>query len=617
MHATDHLLKSIKKEQSPKIEIEPKDRQLLRLAALLHDIGHSPFSHAMENLFSYYPEIWMEVKEDLPEKFKNFMRSRGKDYGAPSKHEDFSDYLICTDPKIQGVLKEWIEETHQDNYIKMDEKTQEAYIKDVIAKLAIGEHVTSNIVTESRKKITGIFTGIMSGDIDADKIDYLARDNYYCGLPYELDVTSLREQLVVDEDELTLLPNGMKFVNTVIMARYWLITEVHQHKWDTFTTAKAVELLHNILTSKHGQERADLIFNIFTQWQDSKLIELLTDTGDTHIRDILTTQHPVEEIGYLDYFESHPYIRMAIQVLSEKENHHHIPLFQNDLRAIIERNNFFAHINRVKSPSFGMNVKGGNLLRNEILRGISEESLKNLRIVIYGMDNPKFESSGKGLLQKVNSIDEQSEQIDEFVNNLGDDALKKLIAYLAIRRYRKICQECADQNEILAADFLLLIMEMINNIISDRKNINQPTRQVIYRVAKLLYGNLNNSEHGFQIRGHISLKENEITPSFHREIRKYEQLGLISYSRIMDHLKSEDITDNTKSEQTIYRFDRRFTLSKYGIEKLEKTRDLRSAIPEYKKYLMVWDLITTCGEENRLEIEKILMENNHIQTSES
>ena len=606
MRITDQLLKSIKADE-PGIALGSADRQLLRLAALLHDVGHPPFSHAMENLFSYYPDVWQEVKEDLPREFKDFMMSRGKDYGAPSKHEDFSDYLICTDPEIQRVLKDWVKTTNQSSFMIMEEDQQTAFIKDVVAKLAVGEEVTSPKVSDTHKRLSKIFTGIMSGDMDADKIDYLARDNYYCGLPYELDITSLRDQLIVDNNQLTLLPNGIKFVNTVIIARYWLITEVHQNMLDTFTTAKAVELLHKIL--EENAKRAELIFDIFTRWQDSNLIALLLNSDDRHIRKIITTEYPIVEIGHLDYLETHPYVRVAMQVLSETENHRHIPLLQEDLREITRRDDLFIHINRVKSPSFGMKVKGGNLLRNEILRGISEESLKNLRIVIYGGEDQTKTSSRAQINLDLTVLPEQSEQIDHHLDNLSPDDLKKLLAYLVIRRYRRICQECSNQKKLLACDFLLLIMEIISNIVSEQKNIDNPTRQSIYKVAGLLYKTINNA--GVRIRGHIDLKGDEITPSFHREIRKYEQMGLISYSRKIDRLKREDMAEESEANHLVYRFDRRFALSKYGHEKLEKIRDLRSVVPEYEAYLELWDLVTSSAEKNRLDIEKILTENYH------
>ena len=614
MHATDQILKAIK--EIPDIRMEAKHRQILRLAALLHDIGHPPFSHAMENLFSLYPKVWEDVKEELPEEFKEFMKMRGKDYGSPGQHEDFTDYVICTNPEIKRILKEWIESTNQ-GPMKMGESQKETFIKDVIAKLAIGEEVTSTEISEDYKSLSKIFKSIMSGDIDADKIDYLARDNYYCGLPYELDVNSLRDRVFIKNWELTLMPDAIKFVNTVILSRYFLITEVHQNMWDAFTTAKVIELLDNIL--RENPERAKTIFEIFTTWEDAKLIEYLKNNNE-EIKQILTTEYPLKEISHLDYWDTHPYIREALQVLSE--NRRYIPEFQRDLRDATGCKDLFIHIHRIKSPDFEMRVQGGNLLRNEILRGISEESIKNLHIVVYGNEEQvKKEEDIKKLNARirnyVEALPEQSEQIDDFVANLAGDPnepvknFKELLAYLAIRRYRNICKNCAERKRILAPDFLFLIMEVIQKIRAQKSSadiLENPTRQRIYKVAQLVYQDMKKEHLGIQ--GKVDLEQDEISASFYREIRKYEQLGLIAYARKIELLESEDEPEEKMDGRHVFRFDRRFELSKYGFEKLKKMRDLRN-IPEYTEYIKLWDFVINSADHNRTEIENILIQNDH------
>lgn len=595
MHVADQILNSIKMRDGDfNYMIEQKHRQLVRLAALLHDIGHAPFSHAIENLFAYYPNIWGDVRESLDPKFKEFMRSRNKDYGKPSRHEDFTDYIICTDPEIQGVLKEWVR--------KID--AQETFIKNVIAKLAIGEDIVEDSVGQSYIHFGKIFKGIMSGDIDADKIDYLARDNYYCGLPYKLDMNTLRNRLVIQNGELALLPDGVKFVNTVILARYLLITEVHHDMWDIFTTAKAVDLLNSLLSK--DSNRAESIFKIFTQWEDAELIRYLIDHGDDRsLKTILTTQYPLSEIARLEYLETHPYIREAIQVLSENQNQ--IPYFQNDLRAALGRDDIFIHILRVKSPGFDMKVQGGNLLRNEILRGISEESIKNLHLVIYGTSSKPLQQDE--IEHYVQALPEQSEQIDNYVENIEKDPLKKLLAYLAIRSYRKICRKYAQERKILSADFLFLIIKAIREVqgmTKENHNEQNPTRQTIYEIARLIYQEL--GKENIRVQEIIKFDQDEITPSFYREVRKYEQLGLMSYSRKIKPLESEDEKGKQTELQIVFRFDRRFNLSQYGIDKLEKMHDLRTVIPEYDEYLQLWDTVHEIVRNRRETIELILAE---------
>jgi len=601
MHVADQILKILIREDDG-IAIESEHRQLLRLAALLHDIGHAPFSHAIENLFNYYPKLWEEIQENFPDDFKEIIASGDGDKNAPKGHEDFSEYIICTDLNIRKVLIEWYQSIHKTGMKTVPEQ-EDGFIRDVIAKLAIGKEVVSENVDESYKDVCKIFKNIMSGDIDADKIDYLARDNYYCGLPYQLDLNSLRGRLIIDKGKLVLLPDGIKFVNTVVLARYFLITQVHQESWDTFTTDKAIELLYTLL--KNEKDRTKRIMQIFTEWQDARLLQYIFDESkDTAIQEILTTQYPLQEICRLECVETHPYIRETIQVLSE--NFHHIPELQSELRKMIGRDDIFVHIHRIKSPDFEMKVRGGNLLRNEILRGISEESIKNLHIVVYGPEKASDINYEK-LDREIERMPEQNEQIDEYVKNLGRHSIKKLLAFLSVQRYRKICQETAQKQKILAPDFLFFIMDAIQQIQNGTTESEYfgPTRQIIYKVAKLIYNSL--SADGIDLHGSVSMKHDAITPSFYREIRKYEQMGLVSYSRNIKPLEDENLPDEQKDNRQVFRFDRRFKLNEYGRAKLEKIQNMRE-VPEYVEYLKLCDKISNIVEENKARIEEILGE---------
>jgi hypothetical protein len=249
-------------------------------------------------------------------------------------------------------------------------------------------------------------------------------------------------------------------------------------------------------------------------------------------------------------------------------------------------------------------VRGGNLLRNEILRGISEESIKNLHIVVYGSNKGPGIDYDK-LDRDVERMPEQGEQIDDYVTNLDRRTIKKLLAYLSIRQYREICQEAAQQKKVLAPDFLFLVMDAIqktSNGNNESVDIG-PTRQTIYKVAKLIYDHL--ASQGVNIQGSISLKNSTITPSFYREIRKYEQMGLISYSRNIKPLEDEDHPDEQPDNRLVFRFDRRFKLNAYGQARLQKMQNMRD-VPEYREYLKLCDLVFTSVDENRVKIEEIL-----------
>ena len=116
--------------------LEEDERLLVLSAALLHDLGHGPFSHSFESVFSV-------------------------------RHELFTERIIMENTEVHQVL-----EDYQEGFSKK--------VRDVINKTYQNPLVTS----------------IISSQLDADRLDYLLRDAYFTGAPYgEIDVGRLSKRL--------------------------------------------------------------------------------------------------------------------------------------------------------------------------------------------------------------------------------------------------------------------------------------------------------------------------------------------------------------------------------------------------------------------------------------
>jgi HD superfamily phosphohydrolase len=179
MHTTDMLLKMVRKDERKPVKVNSMGRQILRLAALLHDVGHPPFSHAMENLFTYYPDLVDTFYQDLPASLREFLVSRHIDISQIHKHEVFSEYIICTDEGIRRVLLEWLRGILAETLTPEEiERRANSMIDDVISQLAFGKDIHPGKLPGNIAPAIPLFRSIMNGDIDADKIDYLIRDNY-------------------------------------------------------------------------------------------------------------------------------------------------------------------------------------------------------------------------------------------------------------------------------------------------------------------------------------------------------------------------------------------------------------------------------------------------------
>lgn len=610
MHATDMLLKLVKPKPWGGILLTASGRQLLRLAALLHDVGHPPFSHAMENLFTYYPDLLEKVV--FPEnrqwnELRTFLEQRSLKITDLARHDIFTEFIICYNPGIYTILKNWVIETFLSDLPPepkgaLDNLAQQL-VQNGPAKLATGKSPEHEKVPRSIRALIPVFKSIVSGDIDADKIDYLIRDNYYCGLPHGLDLASLRGRLVPGEDGLAIEPEAISLVQSLLLARYRLITQVHHEEWNVFATARTIRILHDLLLKE--ESRLEKIITVFTKWDDSALLSYINEAHDDVMNQVLTTQYPLRELARLDFIETHPSIRECVQLLSESANHHHIPEFEEDLRKLVKIKDLVIHVRSVRSPDFSMKIGTENLLRDQIVRGISEESIKNLCLIVYG-GSDDFRISRTIFLENTDLLPCQrcgSGWRGKCIGNLAYDLKKQLLAQLAVRRYRMIAHECGG-SKILAVDFLLLIMEKIEEIcVNPEKEADHPIRQDIYRIAQMIYASVKKS---LGILDGVDLSQNEITSSFYQELRKYEELGLIGYSREMHKLPNE----NDPSHMA-FRYDRRFGLSAFGRQRLEKVRwivDGGSGEKEYGCYVKAWATVQDALTRNAGIIEKILRE---------
>jgi len=165
--------------------------QEVRIAGLLHDIGHGPFSHVFEEVLS---------------------EKRGMN------HEDVTEWIIR-----KGDLGDLLEDG--------------GVSRDRIANLVRGRRKT---------KTDAVVSGIVAGQVDADKMDYLIRDSFYCGVNYGLvDIHRLINSLEVSEDglmEFDIAARGA--LEAFLVARYEMFLNVYYHKTVRSVEVLLVKLMH-------------------------------------------------------------------------------------------------------------------------------------------------------------------------------------------------------------------------------------------------------------------------------------------------------------------------------------------------------------------------------------
>jgi uncharacterized protein len=155
-------------------DITPREQQVVRAAALLHDVGHYPFSHALEEI------------------------------GVPD-HEEVARPLV-TEGEIGSILR--------------------AHLGP-----AAPDEVFALICGRSAHPLQGL----ISGSIDLDKIEYLKRDATMCGVPYgEIDVDRLLNSLVIVTPtagvrKVGVHEKGLSALESLLFAKYQMYRNVYWH----------------------------------------------------------------------------------------------------------------------------------------------------------------------------------------------------------------------------------------------------------------------------------------------------------------------------------------------------------------------------------------------------
>jgi HD superfamily phosphohydrolase len=189
--------------------------QDLRLAALLHDIGHGPFSHLFE-----------EVLE----------------YNCNTSHEELGKKIIIQS-EIADILERYGSSAHQ------------------ICRLSFGQSKV-NFMNE-----------IISGGLSADIMDYLPRDGLFTGAEYaKLDYHRLVSSLEVSKNRLAINRSALNSLESMLISRYEMFKAVYFHK--TVRSAE-VMLLRSMIAADEALGLTDTSLQRYLMLTDEATLERL------------------------------------------------------------------------------------------------------------------------------------------------------------------------------------------------------------------------------------------------------------------------------------------------------------------------------------------------------
>lgn len=206
--------------------ISIEDKKLFLVSAMLHDIGHGPFSHVFEKISNL-------------------------------DHEEMGRKIICSD---------------------------KLGIKNLLIKHNISlKKITDILLGKTDKKW---ISRLISSNLDVDRIDYLFRDSYHIGTFYStIDIDFLIERCEIFNDDIYFYQNTINYIESFLFGRYYMHLDIYDNKnsyiyeWSLAKIFERVkELKHDFIKQKNKIYYYDLYeWLVFDKEIDVEKYILLND----------------------------------------------------------------------------------------------------------------------------------------------------------------------------------------------------------------------------------------------------------------------------------------------------------------------------------------------------
>lgn len=241
-------------------------RQTLKLAALLHDIGHAPLSHATESVMPMVAEL------KIPSRFHQGELQRR------AGHEDYT---------IKSIVDSQFAEAFKDCEASF------GISRFAIAEVIIGKTTDPGYFQYKGLNLFPLMHQLVSSEMDCDRMDYLLRDSYFCGVSYgkfDLDWILDNLQLLTDRGDamIGISERAVATFDDFLLSRFHMFLMVYFH----YKSVCLEQMLFKYFAEKPEEYRIPADIEDYQNHDDHFLLKVLKSSKNIWARRIVLNNIP-------------------------------------------------------------------------------------------------------------------------------------------------------------------------------------------------------------------------------------------------------------------------------------------------------------------------------------